>query len=109
MTETKQFLYLIRPTRAGMVADGPTEQENEVLARHFAYLKDLTDRGVVLLAGRTLTEDETTFGIVVFRADSEPAAERIMREDPAVRESVMSATLYPYRVALLARDWDGGD
>ena len=109
MTETKQFLYMLRPTRVGMVADGPTERENEVLARHFAYLKDLTDRGVVLLAGRTLTEDASTFGIVVFRAESEPEAEHIMREDPAVRQSVMRAKLYPYRVALLARNRDGGD
>jgi len=57
----------------------------------------------MVLAGRTLNTDERSFGIVIFRADSEEAARRVMEQDPAVRNRVMRAELYPYRIALMAK------
>lgn len=96
-----EFLYVLRPVRIGMVSDGPTAAEGVVLHSHFAYLECLTAAGVVTLAGRTLTQDPHTFGIVVFRAASEEGAREVMENDPAVREGVMTAELYPFRVALL--------
>ncbi|MBP6776361.1 MAG: hypothetical protein KA151_03805 [Piscinibacter sp.] len=95
-----QFAYRIEPTRLAMLSEGPTEREAGTVARHFAYLSDLTDRGHVLFAGRTLTADEHSFGIVVFEAASADAARRLMQGDPAVAEGVMRATLWPFRVAL---------
>ena len=99
MSEARQFLYRIRPTRPEMLTEGPTPAETEILEAHSAYLKDLTDRGVVYLAGRTLTTDEGSFGIVVFRADDEETARVVMNEDPAVRHGVMRCELFPYRIA----------
>ena len=58
-------------------------------------------QGVVILMGRTQNDDETTFGIVIFEAGDETAARAVMENDPAVREGVMAATLYPYRIALM--------
>lgn len=95
-----QFLYRIQPTRLGMITDGPTDQEADVVGRHFAYLEDLVAKGRVLMAGRTLNQDETCFGIVVLVADSELEASALMQGDPAVAEGVMTAELFPYRVAL---------
>lgn len=95
-----QFAYRIQPTRLAMLAEGPTEREARVVARHFAYLSELAERGQVLFAGRTLTADEQAFGIVVFDAASEDAARRLMQGDPAVAEGVMQAALWPFRVAL---------
>jgi uncharacterized protein YciI len=86
-----QFLYVIRPARLAMLTEGSTDQEAAIIADHFEYLRMLTERNVVILAGRTLTSDETSFGIVILRAQN----------DPAVKERVMHAVLYPYRVALL--------
>jgi uncharacterized protein YciI len=43
-----------------------TENEAEVVGRHFKYLKHLVSEGVVVMAGRTLNTDESAFGIVVF-------------------------------------------
>ena len=106
MPERRQFLYRIQPTRPEMLPEGPTDREREIVARHFAYLQDLTERGVVLLAGRTLNTDSTSFGIVVFRAESDEAARAIMECDPAVAQGVMRAELFPYSVALLARSWE---
>jgi len=83
-----------------MLADGPTAAEAATTKAHFDYLQALTRRGVVHLAARTLTADETTFGIVILSVESEDEARRIVREDPAVRDGVMHAELFPCRVAL---------
>ena len=98
-----QFLYRIQPARPGMLTEGATEREAEVLGEHFAYLSRLTDQGTVLMAGRTLDADERTFGIAVFVADTAAEAETIMNNDPAVMHGVMRAELFPYRVALWSR------
>lgn len=98
-----QYLYFLKPTRLGMVSDGPTPEEAETVSRHFAYLKDLTEKGVMILVGRTQNSDESTFGIAIFEAKDESAARTIMENDPAVAGEVMSATLYPYKVALMRK------
>jgi uncharacterized protein YciI len=95
-----EFLYRIRPSRADMLTTGPTAAEAALIDGHFQYLKDLTDRGIVSLAGRTLNADSTSHGIVVFRAESEADARRIMENDPAVKIGVMLAELFPFRTAL---------
>ena len=64
------------------------------------YLKRLTEQGIVLMAGRTLTADERTFGIAVLVAPSDAEARAIMNNDPAVSHGVMRAELFPFRVAL---------
>ena len=102
MSELQQYLYLIQPTRVEMLSDSPTPQEAEIVSQHFSYLEALTERGVVILAGRTLNTDESSFGIVIFKAESDGAAHAIMTNDPAVQAGVMRARLFPYRVALMA-------
>ncbi len=97
-----QFAYRIQPTRIAMLTDAATEREADVIAQHFKYLSDLTAQGQVLFAGRTLTADEDTFGLVVVEAESEAAARHLMVNDPAVAQGVMRATLWPFRVALWA-------
>ena len=102
MDERKQYLYKIQPTRPEMLSQGSTPQEDAIVSEHFAYLQDLTRRGVVILAGRTLNTDATSFGIVIFQAESQAAAQAVVDNDPAVRQGVMRAELYPYRIALKA-------
>jgi len=94
-----QYLVLIRPTRPEMLVTS-TPEEDRVVGEHFDYLKCLAAKGIVLMAGRTLNDDPSSFGIIVFVADSEAAAARRMNEDPAVVAGVFRAELYPYRVAL---------
>ena len=102
MTETTQYLYRIQPTRLEMLTEGPTEEESEITSQHFAYLKGLVEEGVIILAGRTLNADESTFGITILNAESEEVAMQIMRDDPAVCGGVMNAELFPYRIALIS-------
>jgi uncharacterized protein YciI len=59
------------------------------------------EQGIMLLAGRTENNDNTTFGLVIFKAESEKEAREIMHNDPAVKNRVMRAELYPYSIALL--------
>jgi len=94
-----QFLYRVQPARPEFFG-GPTADEEAAVGEHFAYLEDLTRRRVVLLAGRTLNEDPSTFGIVIFEASSDAAARDLLARDPAVRAGVFLAELFPYRIAL---------
>jgi len=87
-----------------MLTDKPAPAEDNILSEHFNYLRRLTEEGVVILAGRTLTADEDSFGVVIFEADNELAALQIKDNDPAVRFGVMSAKLYPYRIALMRKE-----
>ena len=94
-----QFLYRVRPARPEFFG-GPTADEEAAVGEHFTYLEDLTRRRIVLLAGRTLNADPSTFGIVIFETSSDAAAKDLMARDPAVRAGVFSADLFPYRIAL---------
>ena len=101
-----QFLYKIAPARLEMVSGGPTDEETTIMSQHSDYLRSLTDQGTVLLFGRTHNSDARTFGLAIFRAESQDEALSIMNNDPAVKKGVMLAELYPYKVAgLNAREW----
>jgi uncharacterized protein len=97
----RHFLYRVQASRHDILKTGPTPEEAAIVQEHFDYLKDLTRKGVVVLVGRTLTTDESAFGIVIFRAESEEAARAIMSDDPAVKKGVMRAALFPFRVILM--------
>ena len=86
-----QFLYTLKVTRAEMLSDGPTPDEEAATARHFEYLKGLNEEGTVLLAGRTLNTDESSFGIVILDVDSADAAREIREADPAITSGIMRA------------------
>lgn len=96
----KEFLIRIRPSRLEMLSDGGTAAENTLVEQHFRYLSDLGDRGIVMLAGRTLQEGSTSFGIVLLRVESEKHAQEILRGDPAVAGGVFKGELFPFRTAL---------
>jgi len=104
-----QFLYRLQPTRLGMLTEGPTDSEAAIVGEHFEYLQKLVAEGVVFMAGRTLNNDERTFGIAIFEAASEAAAVALMQNDPVVKQGVMKAELFPYRVALWSPKSPGAD
>ncbi len=101
MTELKTYLMRIQPTRTQMLVQG-TQEEAEHVTAHFYRLKELTEQGIVLHAGRTTNSDRSSFGIVIFRAENDEAARAFVATDPAVANGVMKAELFPYGVALMA-------
>ncbi len=101
------FLYRIQPVRAEVLQGGASKLESSQIEEHFSYLKLLSEKGVVFLAGRTTNSDYSSFGMVILRAASEDEARNIMNSDPAVKNRVFRAELFPYSNALLndkARD-----
>lgn len=101
MSVIKEWLYVLKVTRLEMLSKGATEEEDRVVLAHYNHLKQLKEEGVTILMGRTTNDGEDTMGLVIFRAKSEAEAIRIMESDPAILGGVMSATLYPYRVAIM--------
>jgi uncharacterized protein YciI len=91
-----EFLYLIHPYRHGFF-DTPTPEEEAVMEEHFAYLKKAAEAGTILLAGPC---KDDTFGLVVFRAENEDAANAFMCGDPSVKKNVMVAELHPMRISI---------
>ena len=95
------YMYTLKLTRPAITTEGPTEAEAAIMARHWAYLQDLTSRGILIFAGRTLVTNEESFASIVFRADSEEKARSVMEADPGVREGIFRARLFPYQVMLM--------
>ena len=96
-----QFLIRLQPTRPQMLR-ASTPEEDRVVEAHFAYLQGLTAEGTVLLAGRTLQGDPSSFGLVIIQAGTEEEAQRVMRDDPAIAGGVFRGELLPYRIALVS-------
>jgi uncharacterized protein YciI len=99
--ERKQFIYVLKLTPRLLDEKNWTEQDNQIVGRHFRRLQRLHKEGRVLMAGRTLNSDPSQFGVVVFEAASEEEARALMEADDAVKEKIMTAQLFPFRVALI--------
>lgn len=95
-----QFIYRIQPNRTDMLESGPTDDEAKILEEHYLYLKNLTDKRIVHIAGRTLITNKDAFGIVVLETNSEEEAVQIMKNDPAVLKKIMCSELYPFKISL---------
>lgn len=95
-----QFLYRLQPVNPHLLASGPTLEEESVIADHFEYLVRLSHEGILLIAGRTLNTDRSSFGIVLFDSESEEKARILMLDDPAVAMGVFTAELFPFRMSV---------
>jgi len=99
-----QYMYRIQPVRPEMLTGGHTDEELQISSEHFEYLKQLMDEGILILAGRTLNTDYSSFGIAIFEARDDDHMREITANDPAVKQKVFRAEWYPYRIALHAPD-----
>ena len=100
--EKKQFVYVLKLIPRLLNEKNWTKQDSQIVGRHFRRLQQLHKEGKVILAGRTLNEtDPSQFGVVIFEADSEEEARKIMEGDDAVKEKIMTAQLFPFSVALI--------
>ena len=98
----KQFAYVLRLIPRLRDAKNWTEADNAAVGRHFRRLQQLHSEGKVVLAGKTQDDaDESQFGVVILEVNSEDEARKIMEDDDAVRAGVMTARLFPFRVALI--------
>lgn len=75
-----------------------TDEESEIVSKHFMYLKDLLEKGILVLAG---PETSGKFGISIYEADSLEHAKELIANDPVVKNGVMTVEVYPYRISLM--------
>lgn len=95
-----QFVYVLHLVPRLHDDQAWTESDHAVIGWHFAHLKAATERGQVILAGRTDEPGHKTCGLVIFEAPDAEAALAFMASEPAVKEGIMTAILHPYAVAL---------
>ena len=100
MTQTRQFIYVLKLVPSLLIEENWTSHEEKLVDDHFKRLQYLLNAGKLILAGKTDGMDEDTFGIVILEVETREEAEQIMLSDPAVVGGVMTAELFPYRVAL---------
>lgn len=96
-----QYMYVLKLIPRLLIASKWTEHDEDIVSRHFAHLKALLEDKKLILAGKTEGLDEKTFGIVIFEANHLDEAKKLMNQDPAIKEGIMSGELFPYRVALM--------
>ena len=100
-----EYIYKTVPVRRLQVEENWTESDNKFTSDHFNYLLDLKAKGQLVLAGKTDGLDETTYGIVIFKAENDEEAKKIMENDPAIRNNVMIGTLHKYSVAIFNNEY----
>lgn len=92
---TKQFISIMRP--------GPnvkSEQHDELIMKHCEYLKEYFDKNIVIFAGPSWEENEDHFAIVVLETESKEEAIKIMDNNPAVSEQVLTSHVTEFNVFL---------
>ncbi len=101
----KRFCYRLKLFPRYFESDNWTDDDKNIVSLHFQYLKDLTEKGIVFLAGRTVNEPmgDDDFGIVILETDTFEEANSIMKDDPSVKGKIMHAKLYEFSLALLRK------
>ena len=76
--EKQHFISIKRPYKENF-PETMTEEEAAIMSQHFLYMKDLLDKGKLIVAG---PEEGGTFGVAIFEADSLEHAKEIAANVP---------------------------
>jgi len=101
-TKPKQFLGVLTLTEKYKDEKNWSHQTLGIVGDHFKRLLKSKADGILILAGRTEYEanNPDMMGLVIFYAKDDTAALQFMMEDPAVKNSIMTAKVHPYAVAV---------
>ena len=99
MQNRLQYLVRLLGTRAGW-PENMTSEEERIMGEHFEYLRDLTEKGIVLMAGPVF---DFKFGLIVLEVKSESELEKIMQAEPSVVQGVHTYDKSIMRVSLMAK------
>jgi uncharacterized protein len=82
-------------------ANWDTEAE-KIGMEHYQRLLKMKNEGMVVLAGRMQIpiNDPNMMGLVIFYAKDEQEATDFIMNDPAVKNKIMQAKIYPYAIAV---------
>ncbi len=79
----KSWLIRVIPPRPTFDKDS-TPSEDALMDQHFAYWKDLNDKGICIFGGPVL-DPKGVYGIIVVRAATEDEASALAAGDPSVK------------------------
>ena len=98
------FIYILKLTDRYQDPNNWEEETNQILDQHWYYLVDLHAKGIMQLVGHTSYSPghKDLLGIAVFTTDDEVKAKDIMNNDPCVIHGVMTATVHPFNLSLIA-------
>ena len=77
--------------------------EQEDVGLHIGFMRSLEERGLMVLGGPFLDEDDRPDGIVgmaIVRAADLPAAEALAAEDPSIAAGLIVARVRPWKAAM---------
>jgi uncharacterized protein len=102
-TKLKEYLGVLTLTEKFKDEKNWTAADQAVVGEHFQRLVKMKDAGIVMLAGRTAlpTNDPEMKGLVIFYAKDDAAAAVFMQDDPAVKNKIMQAKVFPYGIAVM--------
>lgn len=100
--DKKEWLGVLTLTEKYKDEKNWTDKDQAIVGEHFQRLVKYKEEGVLILAGRTdlATNDPNMMGLVIFYAKDEKEATDFMMNDPAVKNKIMQAKVYPYGIAL---------
>src|SRR5215470_13069487 len=74
----KHFALLMKATGPEFARKVEEPEGRRLVAEHLKKLQALTQEGVCIFSGRTTNAGDSAFGIIVVRAESEAAAQKII-------------------------------
>jgi len=95
----KSWLIRLIPPRPTFASD-QTPAEKSAMQQHYAYWKDLNDKGICEFGGPVL-DPNGAYGILVVRADTEDAARALGAADPSVKAGINKVEVAEMRVAFV--------
>lgn len=100
--KNKEWLGVLTLTEKFKTETNWTQQDQAIVGEHFQRLVKMKEAGIVVLAGRMELplNDPEMKGLVIFYAKDEKEASQFMMEDPAVKNKIMQAKVYPYGIAV---------
>ena len=99
---SKKLHYFVRllGRRPGWPED-MTPAEEEIMAEHFEYLKQLVAEKRVVMAGPVW---KPTFGLMILRVDSDAEARGIIAEEPSVKKGLHDFEIQEMVLSLLMQN-----
>jgi uncharacterized protein YciI len=84
--ELKEFIGIITPIDSKRMSQ-PDEALIAIMTKHYSGLQQLRMEGKLIMAGPTADNE---FGIIIIKATDINEAEAILKNDPSVKEGIMT-------------------
>ncbi len=99
----RQFALFMKATGPEFFTKTQEPEGKQMVDKHLKKLQALTEKGICLFSGHTLVTDESGFGIIVVKVDSEAEAQKIIDDDDLVKAGLVRGTVFPFQVVTAAK------